>query len=363
MMRVAFISRATLFSSPGGDTTQVLETAAGLRRLKVAVDVFTTEARVPYAKYDLLHFFNAIRPADILGHTARSTRPYVLSPIFVEYGPYERQARGGIAGMFARMLPEDTMEYLKVIARRARNGERIGSRAYLLLGHARSVATASGGAALLLPNSHSEYRRLAARYGIRTPYRVIPNGVDTRRMRRLPPRNPRYEGAVICMGRIEGRKNQLNLIRALKNTRFRLFIHGNPSPNGQAFYRACVAESGKNIVIGAHLEGEALYAAYASAKVHCLPSYFETTGLSSLEAGALGCNVVVSRLGDTEEYFEGNAWFCNPDDQASIRSAVSEAHAAPANDRFRRRILEEYSWDRAAQETLRAYRETLAGAP
>ncbi len=83
-MKVAFISRATLYTSPGGDTKQLEETAAGLRLMGVQVDVFLANEKIDYSSYDLLHFFNIIRPADVIAHVRKSRKPYVVSTIFVE---------------------------------------------------------------------------------------------------------------------------------------------------------------------------------------------------------------------------------------------------------------------------------------
>ena len=73
----------------------------------------------------------------------------------------------------------------------------------------------------------------------------------------------------------------------------------------------------------------------------------------------LGCNIVVTDKGDTKDYFENDAWFCDPDDLESIRSAVEAAYNAPYNPDFRKRILENYTWERAAEETLAAYKQVL----
>ena len=64
-MRVVFITRATLYSVKGGDTLQVLQTARHLEELGIQVDIRLTNERISYDQYDLLHFFNIIRPADI----------------------------------------------------------------------------------------------------------------------------------------------------------------------------------------------------------------------------------------------------------------------------------------------------------
>ena len=360
-MKVAFISRTTLYSSPGGDTHQIDMTAYYLRRLNVDVDIYLANQDIDYQQYDLLHFFNIIRPADILKHARKSRVPFVISTIFVDYGEFEKKNRSGMAGIITRSFSADTLEYLKVIARWLKNGERPGSFSYLWSGHRRSVQWLMRKAAMLLPNSHSEYRRLEEQYGISRKYHVVPNGIDTEICQRQYTEIPEYKNAVLCMARIEGRKNQLRLIQALRNTACRLFIHGKPSPNHQAYYEQCIAAAAgaENIKIAGWLEGDKLYAAYHSAKVHVLPSYFETTGLSSLEAGVMGCNIVITDKGDTREYFGDDAWYCDPDAPDSIRQAVEAARAAPYNEAFRERILKEYAWERAAQETLAAYKTVL----
>ncbi len=356
-MRIALIARSTLHSSPGGDTKQVLETAAGLARLGVQADVYLTDKPIVYHHYDLLHFFNIIRPADILRHVGRTNKPYVVSTIFVEYG--HEVAPGSLRHTIKVVLGADGAEYVKAIGRYVKNGERIDSMSYLLKGHRRAVKRVAAGAALLLPNSESEYRRFIITYGIKRPYIVVPNGVHTEHISATYPKLPAYEGAVICMARIEPLKNQLRLIHALRGSGYKLFIHGKPAPNHIGYYNHCVHAAGEDCHIAGWLDTDALYAAYSSAKVHVLPSFFETTGLSSLEAAAMGCNIVVGTGGDTRDYFGNRAWYCSPTDTASIRAAVDAAYHAPYDASFREYILSHYTWDRAAAETLRAYKHVL----
>lgn len=357
-MRVAFIARATLYSVPGGDTRQMDMTAAKLRELGVEADICTADKPVDYTRYDLLHFFNIIRPADIMKHVEASGKPFVISPIFVEYGSINEKGKGTVARMMSSMLSADTMSYIKTVARRVLNGEKIASNKYLLLGHRRSVTYIAKKAACFLPNSESEMKRFTKAYGKQYRYHVVPNGVDTTRMKDVTP-NEEYRNAVICVARFEPLKNQLSLIRALNNTAYSVFLHGQSAPNHAAYYQQCMNEAGPNIKIRPFLKGDELYAVYAAAKVHVLPSYFETTGLVSLEAGMMGCNIVVTDKGDQPEYFKNDAVYCNPDDVPSIKTAVDEAFNKPYNPAFRERILKDYTWECAAEETLKAYRQVL----
>ncbi len=358
-MRIAFISRATLYTAPGGDTKQVEETAGALRNLGVEVQIFTAGSTIDYSRFDLLHFFNIIRPADILGYTRKTDLPYVVSTIFVDYAQYEKTSLAGGRKILSTLVSADGMEYIKALARWAKNGEAVQSGYYLLHGHRAAVKKVATGAALLLPNSESEYQRFAAAYRVQKPYHVVPNGVSEGLIHQAPPPAEPYRNAVLCAARIEGGKNQLNLIRALNGTSCQLHFFGKSSPNNGAYYEACRQEAAPNI----HFEGQqpeaVLAAAFTAAKVHVLPSYFETTGLSSLEAAALGCNIVITDRGDTREYFGDYAWYCNPEDPASILEAVKAAFAAPYNPAFRQHILDHYTWKRAGEETLAAYRKVL----
>lgn len=357
-MRVAYISRSTLYTSAGGDTTQLEETAANLRLMGVEVDIYLSHEKINYKKYDLLHFFNIIRPADILKHVRLSRKPYLISTIFVEYGTVKGKEKG-VKSILGKIFSDERLEYIKAIARAIKNGEKIVSKEYLWLGHRAAILKAARNAAMLLPNSESEYRRLTKKYPIHTLYRVVPNGINLEMTGRQYPVSEKYKDAVLCMGRIETRKNQLRLIRALNNTVYRLFLYGKASPNNMAYYEACKAEAAGNVYIDGWIDGDMLYTAYSNARVHVLPSYFETTGLSSLEAAVMGCNIVVTDKGDTRDYFKDDAWYCDPDSADSIKAAVEAAYNAPYNENFRQRILKEYTWKRAAEETLLAYKQVL----
>ena len=108
-----------------------------------------------------------------------------------------------------------------------------------------------------------------------------------------------------------------------------------------------------------HLPQAGLIKYYRQAKVHALPSWFETTGLSSLEAAAMGCNVVISDKGDTKEYFEEKAFYCDPRSPESIYDAVEKASGHPYNDLLRKKIIASYTWQQAAIQTLIAYKQVL----
>jgi len=353
--------RSNLYTSPGGDTTQIDMTAKYLRQLKLQVDIRLVTDTVQIESYDLLHFFNIIRPDDILPFINHNI-PFVVSTIFVDYDDYEKNNRSGLAGRIFNQLSSGQIEYVKALARWIKNGDKIKSAYYFWNGHKKSIEKIVAKASMLLPNSHSEYSRLKAVTKNIGRYRKVVNAIETSVFNDSTEKNDAFTNHVLCVGRIEGRKNQLNLIKALITTELQLTIIGRPSPNHMAYYEQCktLAATAGNIHFVEHISHENLVKIYKAAKVHVLPSWFETTGLSSLEAGVMGCNIVVTKKGDTTEYFGDMAYYCEPDNISSIREAVINAYNKPVNPELAKFILENYTWEKTAAQTLQAYQQVLS---
>jgi len=358
-MKIVFISRASLFSDKGGDTIQIVHTAAELRRMGVEVDIFLADQKPDYSKYDLLHFFNIIRPDDILPHISRSRIPFVVSTIFVDYSEYEKKARHGPSAFLFRFLTPNLIEYLKALARFMVNGVKIKSRYFLLNGQKKSIRKIVRMTRMLLPNSKSEYDRLSHAYDIQKKYKIIPNGIDKILFAPVINETTRDERLILCVARIEGRKNQLNLIRAVGDTPYRLILIGAVSTNQTDYYEQCKKAAGPNVEFIDFLEQKLLLDYYRKAKVHVLPSWFETTGLSSLEAAAMGCNIVITRKGDAYEYFENDAYYCDPESPDSILKAIDQAARNDIPEGLSSKVLNQFTWEIAAKKTMEAYSEIL----
>ena len=98
---------------------------------------------------------------------------------------------------------------------------------------------------------------------------------------------------------------------------------------------------------------------YQKAKVHVLPSWFETCGLSTLEAAAMGCNIVITNRGYTSEYYNGHAFYCDPSSPSSILEAIEKASKENDEKVFRKKVLTDYTWRNAALKTFEAYQKIL----
>ena len=146
----------------------------------------------------------------------------------------------------------------------------------------------------------------------------------------------------------------------MRNTNIQLDLIGKPAPNHSKYYEQCKALSEENVRFLGQMERSAIIDHLKAAKVHILPSWFETTGLSSLEAGALGCNVVITAKGDTKEYFEDLAFYCDPESPLSIRKTIEKALSTDTKLALKEKIQKEFRWTITAQKTIEAYHRTLA---
>lgn len=357
-MKVLFIVRSTLFTARGGDTIQVKETARELGKIGVEVDIKRTNEKMDYSRYDLLHFFNITRPADMLVHIKRSKKPFVVSTILIDYSGYDKQKRSGIAGKLFKRLQPDSIEYVKTMYRVLRGKDRLVSLSYLWKGQRRSIKEILLKTRTVFVQADKEYTDLVRWYQVAPAFHIVQNGVNTQLFNINEPVN-KEENLVLCVARIEGLKNQYNLIRALNNTGYKLLLIGSAAYNQEDYYLQCKKIAAPNITFIDHLPQEQLVRYYAAAKIHVLPSWFEVCGLSSLEAAAMGCRVVITNHGYAASYFKENAFYCDPGEPSSILAAVKAASTANSNGILQKTVVQNYTWQRAAEKTLWVYKKYI----
>jgi glycosyltransferase involved in cell wall biosynthesis len=208
---------------------------------------------------------------------------------------------------------------------------------------------------LLLPNSELEAQAIKADLAVTTPYHVVPNSVDHVAFTFDPTADQSHRDHVLYAGRFEPHKNQLALIEAMRNSSIPVVLVGPTHPDHLAYYERCKSRLSDNIKIVPGVPHDQLGPLYRAAKVHALPSGFETTGLVSLEAALCGCNIVTTDRGYARDYFKDMAYYCAPNDPESIRKAVTAAFEAPYSDDLRQHILKHFIWEETAKATLEAY--------
>jgi glycosyltransferase involved in cell wall biosynthesis len=367
-MKILFQSRKTLFSASGGDTVQLLKTKEYLENLGIQVDI-SIELRPDVSKYDIVHVFNLMRGQETLVqvlNAKRYNKPVVLSTIYGLYTEYDRRARGGMMSRLFKVLNPYQIEYVKVAGRALVGGElHLGSLQVLIGGYYRTLKNIVKNTDCFLPNSESEMQRVIRDFDLKDPfYRAVPNAVDTKVF------NPDttvvdesmmiYKDCVLSVARIEGRKCQLELVRALKDSPYKLVLVGKAGKHNEHYYNQIKQEAGDNVFFLNQIDHEKLPQLYKIAKVHALVSWMETPGLSTLEAGVMGTNIVATKYGDTYDYFKDYAYYCDPDDIGSIRKAVDAAYNAPFDPGLQQMIRNDYNWHRTAEVTLEAYNKIVS---
>lgn len=373
MIKIAYLCRKSFFSDPGGDTVQLKKTLEELSLNKNFYgEIFTSSEKLisEIERFDGVHIFGILDICEhiqILEKIKGNRKKIFISTIYVDYYDFEKNSRSKFLKPIFLLLNKHQIEYVKNFIKFILK-KRTSSIKYLFLGHKKSVCLALSLADAVLPNSQSELSRVEEDFVKVKNSFVVVNGIDSTLFKNRTTQsiqesikilndkfpNNKFSGSILCVGRIEGRKAQLNLIKSLKNSNYNLYIIGKPASNQMTYYKSCVKEAGNNTFFLNFIPHEILVHIFTVAKVHVLPSWFETTGLVSLEAAACGCSIVVSSLGDTKDYFKDLAHYCHPDDISSIRDAIDNAYKENPLD-LSKYVTANYTWKLAAEQTLNCY--------
>ncbi len=370
-MKVLMQSRKNFYSLKGGDTIQLLKTKAALEKLGVDVDI-SLEYTPDLSNYDLVHLSNLTRIQETYLHIQNAItyhKPIFLSTIYWPMDEFEKCGQIGIRKKINHFLGIDGEERVKAVARFVidKNSRDMATKNLWKIGYTKMQQYVIKHTDYFLPNSKMEMSMLLENFGVTDkPYTVIPNAIDDEVAKRqseakIPKEFEKYKNAIICVGRIEPRKNQLALVKALDRSNYKLVLVGTVSNNQKKYFEHIkyYLDKNKNFYYIPQIENDNLYALYKICKVSALPSWLDTPGLVSLEAAAMGCNLAISSKGSTTEYFGKFAEYCMPDDISSIRSAIDRAYNAPQNIDLMNYVYNNYTWKIAAKKTIESYKSLL----
>lgn len=354
-LRVLFVIRPDAGTRAGGDSVQANKTADELRALGHIIDVVPADTPDPRG-YDLVHIFGVFDPPlarKQFDACKNANVPIALSPIWWDLTDFFARSRAVERTLGKRRNVERRLERIRETpaqllasrSERAKAAQRKALQAELMRE-----------AAILLPNSLIEAHSYVRDLGLQHPrVQVVPNAVEAALLDAPLPDTPR--SGVLCVGRVESRKNQAMLLYALRDIDIEVTLAGECY---DAYYRAlCERWNPRVRFTGAVSHGEAL-AMMRGALVHALPAWLETPGIASLEAAASGCAVVSGNRASEYEYFQDSAWYCDPGDPQSVRTAVLHAldEARESKMKSRERIRG-FTWRAAALETQQGYERIL----
>jgi glycosyltransferase involved in cell wall biosynthesis len=368
-MRILMLNRHNAYSVFGGDTVQMEKTATALRAMGHEIIVCLADQLATIdINFDVAHLFNIQTFEDswiALQWLQKSGKPWVLSSIYWE----------PLTGWYGVNGPQNTiwqiLDYF--------SGRKMGFGLYVFWQRLKRFRSRSWQmqrqllkkAYCVLPNSMAEAKLLRHDFDLdrfldQNNFLVVPNAIDVDLFHKVTPSldwRDRIDGSgfVLEVGRISPEKNTLLLIEALWNLPKKLVFVGQANMQHAAYVEACYSKAKErgNVVFVEQLPHEQLPGIYALADVHVLPSWRETPGLASLEAAACGCSIVSTSVGCAYEYFGDMATYCDPWDIVSIREAVNRALLKPGSLELRKKILEQYTWERVAELTFSAYQQVL----
>ncbi|WMY07497.1 glycosyltransferase family 4 protein [Paraburkholderia phenoliruptrix] len=329
-MKVLFATYPMAFHTPGGGEIQLLAYEKHLPQHGVRVTLFDLWKPL-FLEHDLVHFFSCVGGSVHLCHFVKQLGlPLVVSSSL------------WVTEETKHLYPCDEIRHQFLLADR------------------------------VITNSEMEGETLARTLDLpREKFTKVLNGVDDLFFDPVPPDRFRdmfnVTGPfVLNVGNIEPRKNQLALIRAMKQMpELQLVLIGQA--RDPAYAQACREEAagGQVKFLGpiAHTD-PILRSAYAACEVFCLPSTLETPGLAALEAYAVGAPIAITEVGSTREYFghASNVEFLDPASVPTIAEAIRTARnnkdRAPARSLDNARNL---SWRNITGNLANAYSTLLSG--
>jgi glycosyltransferase involved in cell wall biosynthesis len=193
---------------------------------------------------------------------------------------------------------------------------------------------------------------------------------DTAALERVRRRFGLAERIILYVGTIEPRKNLPTLIDAFAERRrsgelsHQLVCVG---PYGwlsrginEQIARANVGDA---IKFTGYVPFEDLPALYSLAEMFVYPSMYEGFGLPVVEAMACGVPVLTSSTSALQEIAGGYAYLVDPMDVDAIARGIADLATDPARRaefaELGKRRARDFSWDRAAEATLKVYAEAL----
>lgn len=209
--------------------------------------------------------------------------------------------------------------------------------------------------------------------------RVLPNSVDISRF--CPQGADReVEGRILFVGAMRDTKGVRRLLASMPSLltaipEAHLVLIGadtRDAGSGRSYLETLRAELSpalsRRVIFTGHVPHEELPDAFARAQVCVFPSDYETAGIASLEAMAMGKAVVASRTGAGPEIIEHgvSGLLCDPFDPRSIADQLISAlrnasFRQTLGSNARARIAEHFSADTVAARNEAFYLETIGG--
>ena len=202
----------------------------------------------------------------------------------------------------------------------------------------------------------------------RQRFRIVPNGINTE-MFYPRPDIPREANRIIVTNSADTPLKGLGyLLRAIAHVRrhrpVRLVVIGQPKPNGTIEGLIRKMNLADRVTFTGRISDSAFVRQYARASLAVVPSVYEGFGLPAGEAMACGVPVVSTTGGALPEVVGDAGVLVPPRDSRAIATAIVDLLDHPEKafaigQRGYRRVQAHFTWRRAAERTVAAYREVI----
>jgi len=351
----------------GGAGLMMDDLAEALRGHGLEVDV-TLDARPDVSGYDVVHAMNIWAPdsaLEQLRYLRSQDVPLAWTPIYSHWAEVA-WARPAVLGIYSLPDGPERRGYLEAFAAgtlELPNGFSRWRFNEIVANFHEVLRQMLGCVDHLLAFSHHEMQMLAQVTRVsELSYTVVPHGVVADMVLDAKPDAFRAElgiddDFVLSVGTLNGHKNQLLLVEALKGTGLKLVLIG--SAREPDYHELVLREGGDTLVHLDHVPRELVASAYKAASVHAQTSFAEGCAQVNLEAALAGCPMVVSNRSSEFEYYRELPYYCDPSDPESIRRAVLAAwdgrRREPARWRACAERIAPHTWERAAAAVLAGY--------
>ena len=178
------------------------------------------------------------------------------------------------------------------------------------------------------------------------------------------------ERILLCVGNLEPRKGLDILLKAmpkiLRNIQdVKLVVVGNGIMNDKLKNLAERLGIFKHIKFAGFIDEELKPFYYKSADIFVLPSLYEIFGIVNLEAMACSVPIVASKIGGVPDVVKNgeNGVLVPPKDEEALAEAIiyllENEEVRRGMGRNGRKKVEDYSWERIAEETEKVYEKVL----
>ncbi|MET3814695.1 glycosyltransferase [Pantoea sp. UYEF8] len=372
MSALVAVHGTEMTASLGGPSVRAPRTVEALRKLSINAD-FVSGRKFSTMDVDVVHALNVWHPDEcevLLRQIEKNNCPSVFSPIFLDLSEihfFNLKVKHILSESETAENVYDRLEELRhenALYRQLPLTEREPFPNYYM-----SVRRLVSYAKHLIFLSEHE-RKLLEQIGVsHQSTSIVKNPVNAAVFENGDPSLFReqigVENYILCVGRIEARKNQALLALALRDSKIPLVLIGHVAD--EKYAELIKKWGGDNVIFAGRVESNSpmLASAFAGAKVFCLPSWSEGAPLVALEAAASGCNMVLSDRSSEKEYFGNLARYVNPADVNDIREKVLSAWNDTAHDKsllsqtLKQQMKLEHSWEKYAANTKSAYEEAI----